>query len=144
VAAKSFGKEVKMVKVFSNQSVVLARLGVGVLSLAPMVVSAFNPKLPESTSITGPGGFYQVFCEIANWFFALVLVAAVITFLIGAFKFFTAGGNEAQVGQARQLILWALVGVAVALLSKSLIFVVAGLLDVNTGSFFGIACGGAN
>src|SRR3990167_9977021 len=66
---------------------------------------------------------YTVICNASNWFFAFVMVIAVIAFLYGAILFFSTGGSEQQVSRARQVITYAVVGVAVAVLARSLIYI---------------------
>ena len=69
----------------------------------------------------------------ANWLFAFIIIIAVIMLLYGAFKFFTAGGSEDQVATARKFITYALVGVAVALLARSLVYVVGNFIAGTQG-----------
>jgi hypothetical protein len=75
--------------------------------------------------------FYGFVCNASNWIFAFILIIAVIMLLYGAFKFFTAGGNDDQVATARKFITYALVGVAVAILAKSLVFVVGNFVTTT-------------
>jgi len=62
--------------------------------------------------------------RIANWLFAILLVVAVIYIILAAFNFVTAGGDPAKVATARQNVMYALVGVAVAFLAKGLVALV--------------------
>lgn len=59
--------------------------------------------------------------QIVNWIFAILLVVAVIFILIAAFQFITAAGDADKVKTARNFVLYALIGVAVAFLAKGLI-----------------------
>lgn len=80
---------------------------------------------------------YAVLCNIANWFFAFVLVLAVIALIYAGLLFFTAGGSEDKVKRSKTLLLYALVGIVIALLSKSLVIVVGSFLNIqNTGGLF--------
>ena len=85
---------------------------------------------------------YGVICRLGNWFFIFVMVIAVITFLRGALEYLMGGGNDEQVKRAKQLITYAIIGVIVALLAKSIIFVIGDLLDpsLDVGSFFTGEC----
>jgi hypothetical protein len=110
-----------------------------IVSLAfPLATLAAPKGVPKTLD-----DLYGVVCRIGTWFFALVLVIAVITFLRGAFEFFTSGGNEQKVSHAKQLFFYAIIGTAIALLSKTMVIVIGKFLNVtNTGSFFGTECGG--
>lgn len=80
--------------------------------------------------------FYTIACEATNWVFAFVLIAGMITLLFGAVAFFTARGNEDQVASARRYVVYALVGIAIAILAKSLIYVVGSFVGADPTGFF--------
>lgn len=116
----------------------------GSLTLGPLVALAQGPdspvNVPESGVPTGIDEFYVLVCIASNWLFAFLIILAVIFLLYGAFLFFTAGGDETKVASARKNLIIALVGVAVAILAKSLILVVGTFIGVDTAGFFD--CGG--
>ena len=62
--------------------------------------------------------------KIGSWLFAILLVVAVIYIILGAFNFVTAGGDAGKIETARNNVLYALIGVAVAFLAKALIALV--------------------
>ncbi|OHA50046.1 MAG: hypothetical protein A2991_01670 [Candidatus Terrybacteria bacterium RIFCSPLOWO2_01_FULL_58_14] len=103
------------------------------LALAgPSVVDVPDTGVPTTINNV----YDNVLCPASNWLFAFVLVIAVIVLLMGAIMFFTAGGNEDQMATARRFLTYALVGVAVAVLAKSLIFVVGNFLGATSAGFF--------
>lgn len=59
--------------------------------------------------------------RITNWLFAILLVAAVIFLILGGFEFLTAGGDPDKVKKAQDKLVYALVGVGVAVLAKGLV-----------------------
>lgn len=65
---------------------------------------------------------------IGTWFFWAVLMIAFIMMIWGAMQFMTAGGDEEQTGQARQTLIYALIGVAIAYFSQLLIDMVSNIL----------------
>lgn len=118
----------------------MLRIGYGAFLVGvPLVAGAVAP-VPESSSIQGPEGIYDTLCEAANWFFAIVMVLAIIAILYSAVLFFTAGGNEQKVSKARQFIVYGIVGIIVAVLAKSIIYVVGNFVGVDV-QFFG-SCSG--
>ena len=115
------------------------------LLAAPLAVvaTAIPPVSVPTTGVPDTAqGFYGLVCVASNWLFAFVIIIAVMMLLYGAFKFFTAGGNEDSVGTARKFITYALVGVAVALLARSLVYVVGNFVagTAGSGGLFGLGC----
>ena len=103
-----------------------------------------------TTTGTGPGGvtiptggptsetdFWNLLCTGVLWFFAIVIVISFIMLLVAALTFMTGGGDEEKVGRARGLLTYAIIGIAVALLARAILFVVAGLLGVGGTTIFG-------
>jgi len=62
--------------------------------------------------------------SIVNWLFTILLVVAVVFLVLAAFNFVTAGGSEEKVTTARSQVMYALIGVMVALLARGLIALV--------------------
>ena len=54
---------------------------------------------------------------LATWFAGLILAISVLVILYAAFLFVTAAGNEEKVAKAKNTIIAALLGIAVALLA---------------------------
>ena len=70
--------------------------------------------------------------SVVNWVYYLFMIVAVVFFVLGGFKYMTAGGEAEKVKAAWQNIMYALVGVAIALLSKGLLAFVANMLVKTT------------
>jgi len=54
--------------------------------------------------------------RIANWVFAIFLAISLIYIILGAFQFVTAGADPAKINQAREKLVYAIVGIAIGLL----------------------------
>ena len=72
------------------------------------------------TGATTGGEFVAILIGITDWIFVFLLILAVLFIVLAAFQFVTAGGDPAAVGQARNKLIYAAVGVIVAALSKGL------------------------
>jgi len=59
--------------------------------------------------------------NIVNWLFTVLLIVAAIFIVIAAYYFVTASGNPETVSKARNFVLYALIGVAVAVASRGLV-----------------------
>ena len=97
-----------------------------VVSLAVVV----SPTETIPTIITTPGDIIVIIDAIANWIFVILLAVAVIFILIAAFQFLTAGGAPERVSAARTNLLYAVVGVGVAVLAKGFIELVKTIAGV--------------
>jgi NAD/NADP transhydrogenase beta subunit len=54
--------------------------------------------------------------------------AAIVMFIIAAFLFITSNGDPGKVGAARQSIIWAVIGLAVAIVAFSLPYIIRNTL----------------
>lgn len=72
-------------------------------------------------TVSGPEELVGTIINIINWFAWLIAVIAVVIGLYAGSLFITARGEPAQLATARKTILWAIIGVAVSLLSFSII-----------------------
>jgi hypothetical protein len=79
--------------------------------------------LPDATIFT-PEGFVVLFNRIIDIIFTLLLILAVILILYAAYKYMTSAGEPEQIKSANRTLVFALVAVAVAVLTRSFIFVV--------------------
>jgi len=101
---------------------------VGVL-VVPMVVGAqFQPPsaggtgLPNDTSLSG------FILKIINIALALAGLIAVLFLIIGGFRYITSAGNEETAEQAKAIILNAIIGIVVIILSFVIIRVISSAL----------------
>ena len=80
------------------------------------------PLLP-----TGPQTGAQLLAiidVITNWIFAGFVVIAVVMVILAALQFVTGGGDPLKVSEARKKLIWAAVGVGVALMAKGFVPVI--------------------
>lgn len=62
--------------------------------------------------------------SLTNWLFAILLVIAAIAIIVAAYFFVTAAGDPDKTKKARDFVLYALIGVLVALAAKGLVTLV--------------------
>ena len=75
-----------------------------------LAVSAYEAVGPESLDdITG------IFETVVDWFQLIVLLLGVMMIVWAGFTWMTAGGEEDKLKEARQRLIWGLVGIGVAL-----------------------------
>ena len=68
--------------------------------------------------------------SIGDWIFVGLLVFAAILIVFAAFQFANGGGDPAQVAAARKNIIFAVIGIIIALLSKGVVTVVRSVLGL--------------
>lgn len=77
--------------------------------------------LPLQAAINNTTDIYNLLNSAANWFYAFLLILAVIGILYGAFSYVTAGGDSEKMTTARWIVIGSLIGAAIATLSRSMI-----------------------
>jgi len=105
-----------------------------------LILVAATPAVAFAQAPTGApttlGQLYTAVCTVSNWFFAFVLILAVIALIYAGYLFFSSGGGE-KVTQAKKALFYGLIGATVAILAKSLVLVIGNLLGVDVAGFFG-------
>jgi len=86
-----------------------------------------TPEGPQEQDIV----ILTILNNVVNWFFAIFLIIAVIFIIMGAFQFLTAGGDATKVASARDKLLYAAIGIAVALLSRTIIPIVKMIIGID-------------
>ncbi len=119
-------------KKFITASVVLG-LTVFVLSavlggFALAVAGDIGEQTLPNNLITNKSDFLSKLTIIVNWVFTIFVVIAIIFIILAGIQFVTAGGDAAKVTEARQKLIWAAVGIIVALMARGLPAVVSSII----------------
>ncbi len=100
-----------------------------VVSFMPMAALAIDiPATTPPPGIRSFEGILGVMNTIIDWLFTALMVFAVIMIIYAAFSYLTAGGDEEKISKAHKTIVYAVVAIAVAFLSRGISFVVQQLL----------------
>lgn len=100
----------------------IAVANVAVILALPVVASAFFAgTVPNSVDSLSINSLIDIVFSVV-W--PVVIAFAIIMFILAAFTFMTAHGDEGKLAQARSEVIWGAVGVGVALLAFSIPFVV--------------------
>jgi hypothetical protein len=85
----------------------------GFIRALPVYVSVLSPFVAH-----GAGGaiqpFVDIMCRVMYYIWVLALTVGVIYILIAAFKYMTAEGDASKVSEAHQTVLYAVIGITVA------------------------------
>jgi hypothetical protein len=69
--------------------------------------------------------------QIINWIFVILLTVAVLVAIIGAYNIITAGGSTEKVETGRKFIMYAIIGVIVAIFAKAIPAIAKMLVGVS-------------
>lgn len=98
-----------------------------VAALAQFAVPA-NTNLPQGTVL-------DIVTNIMKWLLIVVGILAVIAFVIAGILYLTSAGNEDRISSAKKAMVYAIIGVVVALVGLVVIVAVQSLLGGQSTSF---------
>jgi len=75
----------------------------------PAVIAAVQPDLPEHIELL------EMIGKVALWLFWILLAISIVMIVYAGILFVTASGNPEQVEKARHIILYAAIGIIVAM-----------------------------
>ena len=95
---------------------------IGLLLMPTILLAQVTPEVPPAVSQlpTTKVALVTLIDNIAKWIYAIVFALAIIFILVSAFQFLTAAGNPEKITSARQILIYALVAVAVAVVAWGL------------------------
>jgi len=111
--------------------------GILVLGIALVCVLSFSGtasaigEIPPTTIpdiVTSAGNFVDLLDNIVDWIFVVVMVFAAIYIVLAGFAFITGGGDPQSVAGARNKLLYAAIGIIVAVLSRGIIKAIISLI----------------
>lgn len=101
------------------------KTAIALSALAPVSALA-QETLP--TPITEPQDFIDLLGTIASWLFTIFIALAVLFFVYAAFVYLTAAGNESRVASAKNILIYSVVAVIIALLAGGVVPFVRGII----------------
>jgi hypothetical protein len=108
---------------------IIPLIAFSLLAVAP-AFAQFEQATPPTTPTT-VSGWLGILQKIATWFYSIILAISVFMILMAGFNYLTAGGDQAKVKKASQMLIYAIVGIVVAIIAFSISKVVT---SVVTGS----------
>ncbi|MGE4554874.1 MAG: hypothetical protein AB7D02_01995, partial [Candidatus Paceibacterota bacterium] len=90
----------------------------------------FTDTAPSNIEVFGEKG---ALIMAVNWFFNIVIIIGIIFIIFAGFKYVTSGGDPNNTKKAMTILVYALIGIAIALLAKALIVFVGNWLKGGTG-----------
>ncbi|TSC96486.1 MAG: Uncharacterized protein Athens071426_97 [Parcubacteria group bacterium Athens0714_26] len=104
---------------------------IGALVAFPILSFAIVPPSinPPQTSVTSLNDVSAIIGNIINWLMGLFFVVAVLFLFYAAFLYLTAAGDEEKVKKAKNQLIYAIIAIAIALLSGTVQFIVQNTLN---------------
>ncbi|KKQ77486.1 MAG: hypothetical protein US98_C0003G0008 [Parcubacteria group bacterium GW2011_GWC1_38_6] len=96
------------------KKILLGSLLIGLLSMPTLGLAQNWSNLPNV-------GVENAFSNVTGWAFIILLMLAVFFIIVGGYYWVTAGGDAAKIGVARNYLIYALIGVAVAFMARGLV-----------------------
>ena len=94
----------------------------------PAVALAAIENYPENILDT-PEKVENLFWSIADWFFTIFLIVAVIAIIYTAFMYLTSTGDPTKLKKARTSLTFAIVAIAIAILAAGIPTLIQNLLE---------------
>ena len=113
-------------KNFKNKVVLTVLIGSIILPLLALAQGGI-PPVPPLESI----GLDSIITRVINWMLGLLIALAAIFIMVAAFYYLTSSGDEEKLKSAKNLIIYAVVAIAVGAISKLLVTIVVRLLGLN-------------
>ena len=117
------------------KKIVLAGLLVAVLvSTVGGIAEVQGAPVGPGTDKTLPAGpqnaanLVAILDVIVDWVFAIVMIFAIIFIVLAALQFIQGGGDPTAVGEARRKLLYAAIGIAVAVMAQGIPVVVRNII----------------
>lgn len=110
-----------------NKKLIIA-LSAAIAFTAPVIALAAFPN-PPALPGTVPD-LWTVVVRVLQVIWPIFIGLSIIMYIIAGFLFVTANGDPGKIGTARQSVIWATVGIVVALISFSLPWVIGSALGV--------------
>jgi hypothetical protein len=101
-------------------------------SAAQQVSGGINETSATPATACNDSGVQNAISQAVQILSLVVGIAAIIVIVLSGFKYITSGGDSAKVGNAKNTLIYALVGVAVAALAQLLVHFVLFQTDTAT------------
>jgi hypothetical protein len=85
--------------------------------LMPVVALAQSVPTKPPKVVTDFAGIIAIIQRVSNWFFSILIALAVIFLLYAAFLYLQARGAEADIEKAKNVIIYAIWAIAIAVLA---------------------------
>ncbi|HPW34501.1 MAG TPA: hypothetical protein PK367_01935 [Candidatus Paceibacterota bacterium] len=118
-----------MKKIFSTIGLVAIALVLSASLVAAVTPGQVPGPIVGTTGPTTITGWVDVLITVVRWIYTIIFIVAVLFILLAAFNFITSKGDAVKTGTAKKQLLYAIIGIAVALLSYGVVTLVQNSLQ---------------
>jgi hypothetical protein len=90
------------------------------------------PTVPSLTNMS----VFQLVTKVMNWMLGILGVLAVVFFVVSGIFYITANGDQEQIDKAKNIMLYAIIGLVIALVGLIIVNAVAGLTGAGSVSSY--------
>jgi len=113
-------------------SILAVVLTTGMVGIAVATHGGEHPtpgdELPDNVETAAD--FIALLSVITDWIFVVLLVVSVIFIVLAGFQFITGGGDPAAISEARSKLIYAAVGIGVALLARGVPAAIQNIVNI--------------
>ena len=80
----------------------------------------------------GPLQIGEILNRVSNWLFGLLILLAGLFIMWAAYKYLTAGADPESAKEAKKIIIYAIIAIVIAALSKGMVYIVLQLIGAPT------------
>ena len=130
--------KMRLIALFAVPALALSVVGAGVISTSALAVSSNDDLTIDSGAKSAKGdgvspdlfGSEGIFKTIVNVLLFIIGAISVIMLIIGGIRYTVSGGDSSAVTAAKNTILYAIVGIVVAILAYAIVnFVITSLIN---------------
>lgn len=100
-----------------------------VLALLPLARAATYPSPPKD--ITSGNQFINAIVNVSGFLFQVFIALAIIFIIVAALFYLTAAGNQTQLDRAKNVLIYSIVAIVIALLAGGITAFIGDVADVK-------------
>lgn len=104
--------------------------GIVALGAALFTKSASGATLPTNI-IQNSSDVTNLFCGALLWMFWGLIILSIAMFLVGGYTYATSSGDPEKVGKATKTLIYAAIGLTVALIAKGIPLIVGNIFGIS-------------
>ncbi|MDD2766963.1 MAG: hypothetical protein PHH40_04390 [Candidatus Moranbacteria bacterium] len=108
-----------------------------VVSSGVATPEGFNPTATGNAAWSlSDNTVFDLVTNVMNWLLGLIGVLGVIAFVISGIMYLTAAGDEGQIEKAKSIMMYAIIGLVIALIGLIVVNAIGGITGTTTTTTF--------
>lgn len=120
----------RKIKIYSSLSITVLMLFLLMSSITAATPGDITSPIPRvSSNVETVGGIVNILENILRWVYTIFFIVAALFIIIAAFHYLTAQGNPEKVGSAKDMMIYAVVAIVIALIAMSIPFLLRNFIQ---------------